>query len=437
MLALVGALFCVVANGFFVAAEFSFAKVRATSLEAAAKTDPAAARALFILRHLDEYLAATQLGITLASLGLGSLGEDAGAGLIEPILARFGLESMAHGLAFAISLSVISSLHVVVGELVPKSLALMRAEQIAKFSSTPLRIFYFSVYPALWLLNRTSNFVLRAMRLPAPDHAEGKLSLEELHLLIAASLPGDDAQKQRDILERVLRATDRPVRAIMVPRVDMHILSIADDPDTALAKMRKHGYSRYPVSRDENPDHVMGYIYLKDLLLREGKERPTVASMKRDILIVPESRTVGEILEEFQSTKIPIALVVDEYGGTSGLVTMEDAIAELVGDLTDELKGNNQPRVVREADGSVVVDGALAVDDLDLDGFKLPEMENADTVGGYVVATLERLAGPGDRIEIEGWEIVVEDVRQRRVNRVRFRPIVPGEKPTSLRPDAS
>jgi CBS domain containing-hemolysin-like protein len=223
----------------------------------------------------------------------------------------------------------------------------------------------------------------------------------------------------------------------MVPRVDMHILSIADDPDTALAKMRKHGYSRYPVSRDENPDHVMGYIYLKDLLLREGKERPTVASMKRDILIVPESRTVGEILEEFQSTKIPIALVVDEYGGTSGLVTMEDAIAELVGDLTDELKGNNQPRVVREADGSVVVDGALAVDDLDLDGFKLPEMENADTVGGYVVATLERLAGPGDRIEIEGWEIVVEDVRQRRVNRVRFRPIVPGEKPTSLRPDAS
>jgi CBS domain containing-hemolysin-like protein len=174
------------------------------------------------------------------------------------------------------------------------------------------------------------------------------------------------------------------------------------------------------VSSDDNPDHVVGYVYVKDLLLREGRERPTLASLKRDILIVPESRTVGEILSEFQTSKIPMALVVDEYGGTSGLVTMEDAVAEMIGDITDELKGASQPRAREESDGSVVADGALPIDDLELGGIKLPGHEEADTVGGYVLGKLGRLAGPGDRIELEGWVAVVEDVRQRRVHRVRF-----------------
>ncbi|GAB4214276.1 MAG: hemolysin family protein [Sandaracinaceae bacterium] len=423
MLALLAAVFCVLANAFFVGAEFALAKVRPTSLEAAARTgeDPEAERTLALLGHLDEYLAATQLGVTLASLGLGWIGEPAVAELLEPLLERLGLGAMVHGVAFALGFAIISALHIVVGELVPKSLGITRAEQIARLSSGPLRIFYFAVFPALWLLNRASNLVLRALRLPAPEHAEGKLSLDELRLLIAASLTGEEADTQREILERVLRATDRPVRAIMVPRVDMHILSLADDFDVALAKIRKHGFSRYPVCTDQNPDHVVGYVYVKDLLLREGKDRPSIASLKRDILIVPESRTVGEILAEFQRTKIPIALVVDEYGGTSGLVTMEDAMAELVGDLTDELKGAAQPRAIVEADGSVVVDGALPVDDLELEAMKLPEPDAADTVGGYVLEKLGRLASPGDYVDFDGWRCVVEDVRQRRVHRVRFR----------------
>jgi CBS domain containing-hemolysin-like protein len=214
----------------------------------------------------------------------------------------------------------------------------------------------------------------------------------------------------------------------------MQILSLKHDLDTALGRIRKHGFSRYPVCTDDNPDHVVGYVYVKDLLLREGRERPTLESLKRDILIVPESRTVGEILSEFQTTKIPMALVVDEYGGTSGLVTMEDAVAEMIGDITDELKGASQPRAREESDGSIVVDGALPVDDLELDGAKLPDHEEADTVGGYVLNKLGRLAGPGDRIEFSGWVGVVEDVRQRRVHRVRFRkeerrPSTPPETP--------
>ncbi|MBN8615704.1 MAG: HlyC/CorC family transporter [Deltaproteobacteria bacterium] len=422
MLALAAAIACVIANAFFVGAEFALAKVRPTSLEAAARSgdDPEAERTLKILEKLDEYLAATQLGITLASLGLGWLGEPAVAELLEPLLHRLGLGEWTHPVAFAIGFAVISTLHIVVGELVPKSLGITRSEQLARLASRPLRVFYLSVFPGLWLLNRASNLVLRALRLPAPEHAEGKLSLDELRLLIAASLTGEEADKQRELLERVLRATDRPVRAIMVPRVDMQILSLGQDLEAALDRIRRHGFSRYPVCTDDNPDQVVGYVYVKDLLLREGRDRPTLQSLKRDILIVPQSRTVGEMLTEFQRTKIPIALVVDEYGGTSGLVTMEDAVAEIVGDITDELKGASQPRMVEEEDGSVVVDGSLPVDDLELDGTKLPQREDADTVGGYVLGRLGRLAGPGDRIEMAGWVGVVEDVRQRRVHRVRF-----------------
>ncbi len=420
MLALLGALVCVLANGFFVAAEFALAKVRPTALEARIKNDddPRAKRALTIVRQLDAYLPVTQLGITLASLGLGWLGEPALAGLLRPPLELLGLsERVIEGIAVTVGFGVISGLHIVIGELVPKSLAIQRPEDIARYSAAPLRGFYLAVYPALILLNSASKLVLRALGLPAPDHAEGKLSLEELRLLIQASFGELETQK-RELLERVLRATDRPVRAIMVPRVDMEFLSLSDDFDAWMAKVRKFGFSRYPVSQDRNPDHIVGYVYVKDLILRGGAA-PSV--LKRDILIVPESRTVGEILDEFQRTTIPIALVVDEYGGTSGLVTLEDAVAEIVGDLTGELQGSTQPRMEEQPDGTYVVDGALPIDDVELDGLKLGELEGTGTVGGFVIATLGRLASPGDVVPAGKWEAVVEDVRARRVHRVRFR----------------
>ncbi|MFO0681137.1 MAG: hemolysin family protein [Sandaracinus sp.] len=435
MLALLGALACVVANGFFVAAEFALAKVRPTQLEARIKAtdDPAAKRALAIVQMLDAYLPATQLGITLASLGLGWLGEPAIAALLAPLLALFGLsEEVIEGISVAVGFALMSSLHIVIGELVPKSLAIRRPEDIARYASLPLRVFYFAVYPALILLNSASKLVLRALGLPAPDHAEGKLSLEELRLLIQASFDDLETQK-RELLERVLRATDRPVRAIMVPRVDMEVLSLSDDFDAWMERVRKTGFSRYPVGKDRDPDHVVGYVYVKDLIFH-GPSRPSPAALKRDILIVPESRTVGEILAEFKESSIPMALVVDEYGGTSGLVTVEDALAEIVGDMNDELTGVGQPRVVAASDGAYVVDGALPLDDLgELDGLALPERGDAATVGGYVLGALGRLAVPGDRVDAGRWEIHVEDVRARRVHRVRIvprRPSAPAEPPS-------
>lgn len=431
MLALLAALACVVANGFFVAAEFALAKVRPTQLEARIKAsdDPSAKRALEIVQTLDAYLPATQLGITLASLGLGWLGEPAIAALLSPPLTYLGLgHEVVEGVSITVGFTLMSGLHIVVGELVPKSLAIRKPEEIARIASMPLRMFYLAVYPALVLLNAASKLVLRALGLPAPEHAEGKLSLEELRLLIQASFDDLEAQK-RELLERVLRATDRPVRTIMVPRVDMEILSLADDFDAWMERVRKSGYSRYPVSKDRDPDHVVGYVYVKDLIFH-GPSRPAPASLKRDILIVPESRTVGEILAEFRESSIPIALVVDEYGGTSGLVTVEDALAEIVGDMNDEITGVGQPRMTPSDDGSYVVDGALPLDDLsDLDGIVLEGRGDVATVGGYVVERVGRLAIPGDRVEVGRWELRVDDVRARRVHRLRVAPRRPSTQP--------
>lgn len=424
MVALIGALLCVGANAFFVAAEFALAKVRPTALQAMARSgDAAASRAYGITRRLDAYLSATQLGITLASLGLGWLGEGALHGLLEPLFTLADVpDHVAHGASLTLAFGTISFLHIVIGELVPKSLAIARPEAVSRWSATPLQVFYWVSFPALWLLNNCSNLVLKACGLPAPSHAEGKLSEEELNLLIQVAMKGEQGtQTKRELLERVMRATDRPVRAFMVPRVDLKMLSISDRIETCMQEVQRHGYSRYPVAEDGDPDRIVGYVYVKDLLMARDRPRGSVGRLKRDILYVPESRTVGELLGELKATKIPIAIVVDEYGGTSGLVTLDDVVAEIMGDIQDELH-LNEPRINVLKDGSVLADGSLPMDELELDGLDAPTVEGAETVGGYVLLSLGRLAHPGDRIRVGTWEMVVDDVRARRVHRVAIRP---------------
>ncbi len=422
------ALVCVGANAFFVAAEFALAKVRPSALEALAKAgDKDAQRAFEITKQLDAYLSATQLGITLASLGLGWLGEPALAALIVKTLELVGLSAVGaepaawvHGLAATVAFGIISFAHIVVGELVPKTLAITRPEDVSRWSSRYLRAFYYLSYPALVLLNGSSRLVLRALRLPAPQHAEGKLSKEELQLLIKASFSERGLEgKQRELLERVLRATDRPVRAVMVPRVDMVTLRTDADVESCMKQVRRHGFSRYPVVVDGDPDKVKGYLYVKDLLMAPARPRGAIGDLKRDILFVPEARTVGDLLNEFRATKIPIALVVDEYGGTSGLVTLEDVVEEIVGDIQDELHVDG-PRINLTEDGAIV-DGSLPIGDLTLEGLDAPPIEGAETVGGYILASLGRLAQPGDTIRLGDYVAVVEDVRRRRVHRVAMR----------------
>lgn len=419
MSSLLFALLCVAANAFFVAAEFAMAKVRPTSLDAMARAgDVKAKRALGVTRRLDAYLTATQIGITLASLGLGSL-EPQLATLIEPLLEAVGAPpTVVHRVAFGLTFAGITALHIVLGELIPKSYAIQQPENVARHTAIWMVGFYWVIFPALIILNSISNLTLRLVGLPPTEHAEGKLSLEELRLVVRASL-GDEGEKKRELLERVLRGTDRPLRAVMVPRVDMTTLSLEDDFQSVLEQVRRHGFSRYPIAENGDPDKVAGYVYVKDVLMAARPPRDGLRGLKRDVLFAPESLTVGELLGQFQRTKIPIAIVVDEYGGTSGLVTLEDVVEEIVGEIQDE-HDFEQPRITRLENGTVVVDGSLPFDELAIEGLELPAREGGETIGGYVVAALGRLAHPGDRVRLGGWDAVVEDVRRRRVNRVSF-----------------
>jgi CBS domain containing-hemolysin-like protein len=429
----VAALLCVLANAFFVAAEFALARVRPSALEAQARAgDAKAAHALEVTKRLNAYLPATQLGITLASLALGWLGEPAIASLIAPPLAQLGLSNVVvHGIAAAIGFSVISMLHIVVGELMPKSVAIFRPEQIARLTARPMTVFFYTVYPILLLLNRLSTTLLRSAGLQGNGEASGKLTIEEIGIIVEASFGDTDKERlKRGLLERVLRSTDRPVRALMVPRVDMYTLPLTETLEQWSEKVRKSGFSRYPVTNDGNPDHIVGYIYVKDLLLARQPAKGGPRALTRDILFMPESLSVGAALTRFQRSSIPIAIVVDEYGGTSGLVTIEDVVEELVGDIHDELDVS-MPAVEQREDGTLIVSGAVPVADLPLEGFELDAKSRGDTLGGFIIEQLGRLAHPGDRVQIGKHEATVEDVRRRRIWRVALRPHEPTLRPSA------
>jgi CBS domain containing-hemolysin-like protein len=434
MLALVTALLCVLANAFFVAAEFALARVRPTALEALANGgDKAAERALRLQRRMSEFLSTTQLGVTVASLALGWLGEPALAEVLRDPLSQVGLSSVAiHGVSAAIAFVTISMLHIVLGELVPKSLAIIRTEDVVRWTVMPMMLFMYATYPVMRVLTRISELFIRTGGVPGEKakEASGKVTEEEIRLIVGATF-GDSAGERlkRDLLERVLRATDRPVRALMVPRVDMYTLSLTDGLEQWSDTVRKTGFSRYPVTEDGNPDHIVGYIYVKDLLLAQKPAKGGPRALTRDILFIPESLAVGQALARFQKSNIPIAIVVDEYGGTSGLVTVEDVVEELVGDIHDELDVS-MPAIEQREDGTLIVAGTVPVGDLPLQGLELDAKALGDTVSGFIIEQLGRLAHPGDRVQIGEYEATVEDVRRRRIWRVAVRPYVPTIRPS-------
>jgi CBS domain containing-hemolysin-like protein len=423
LLALFAALVCVLANGFFVAAEFALVKVRASALEARrAEGDRSAEVALSALHHLEEYLSAAQLGITLASLALGWIGEPALAGLVGPLVDFLGLpDPWSRYVSVAFTFSTISWLHIVVGEQAPKYVAIQRSEKVVLMSARLMQIFYYVTFPFVRMLNGFSNAFLSAIGLESPKQAHGFTSPEELRLIVQSAFRAGSLEgPQRDLLERVLRGSGRSVRAIMVPRVDMSVLPIGTEIELAEARMRREGYSRYPLAEGNDPDHIVGYLYTKDLWTTQKPPKHGLASLRREILFVPESRTVAEVLEDFRTSNTPIAIVVDEYGGTSGLVTLEDCVEEIVGDIRDETDEEPTRTLIRP-DGSVVVDGSVPFADIEVEELRELSADPDATVGAFVIEKLGRLPRPGDRVRVGAYEVVVELVRRRRVSRVSFR----------------
>jgi CBS domain containing-hemolysin-like protein len=433
---LVVAALCVALNGFFVAAEFALVKVRATQLRSQARRgNRKAIVAETIVGRLDRYLSVTQFGITLASLGLGWIGEPALAELLDraalsaggghaPAAVRVGVDVVAF--------AILTFGHVLFGELVPKLVAIQRSQATALAAAIPLRVVYFTFLPLLWMLERASRFILRTVGM-SPDVAgvEGRFSEDEILAILAASAARSPRGRVlAELFERVMRFSQRDARHSMVPRVDVVAVPVQTSGEAADEFLRTHQYSRVLLTNGRSLDEIAGYLYAKDFLLQADARRlPDLWPLRRDVLFVPEVQSGVDVLREMQRKQVPIAVVVDEYGGTSGLVTMEDLLEEIVGEIRDEFDEEPQ-KVIRVAGAEPAweVDGRASIEELRTAGVPVPNADLGETVGAVVVELLGRLPRAGDKVELQhGTVAEVTGISRRRVTRVRIRVQKPAE----------
>ncbi|MCS6780801.1 MAG: hemolysin family protein [Geminicoccaceae bacterium] len=431
MTTLVAIVLLLAANAFFVAAEFALVRVRALRLDELADRGSRRARlAKAILPQLEAYLAACQLGITMASLGLGWVGEPFVAALLEPLFALLGLgDRLLHTVSFLVGFLLFSALHIVVGEQVPKTLAIRRAEPVTLWVALPLEIFYRAVYPLNWALNAASRRLLRLFRVA--EMGEGEIvSRGELEGLIGLSRRhGAVAKHEHDMLGAVLELAEVEVGSVMTHRRDMVTLD-ADLPlPELLRQIRTSRYTRFPVWRGD-PDQIVGILDTKSLvgLLDERGRLPE--GIKLDDLLtppwfIPDTTALYQQLLAFRQRRQHLALVVDEYGTLMGLVTLEDIVEEIVGDIADERDHESQG-IALDAEGRAVVDGRTAVRDLNrqLD-WALPEDE-AVTIGGLVMHVARRIPREGEVVSVAGYAVKVLERRRHHLVRLEIRPPAAG-----------
>ncbi|ATB32393.1 hemolysin family protein [Melittangium boletus] len=430
------ALLLVLANGFFVATEFAIVKIRPTRLQAMVDDGrPGAGNAMKMVDKLDAYLSATQFGITLASLGLGWLGEPAFAHLLEPVLARVVPEAagpaVAHSVAVAIAFAIITFLHIVLGELAPKSLAIQRAEATTLAVALPMRVFYVVFYPAIWVLNALAGWVLKAFGMHTAHESQDAHNEDELRVILHSSAEaGAITTARAELLERSLEMAQKTARQVMVPRNQVKFLDMEEPLDKCVADARAAGHTWLPVCRG-NMDEVEGVVNVKDLffLLSRGELR-SLSQVQRPVLYVPEHVTLEQLLNEFRRRRRQTALVVDEHGGTSGLVTIADVVAEIVGDVAE--LGRRVDEVRSLPGGRFELPGTAQLDDLEdrLDvSFEIDDEDiEVTTIAGYIMAKLGRIPEKGDLIKLDMWRIQVEEVEGPRVVRVTVEPQA-GPKP--------
>ena len=413
------ALVLVALNGFFVAAEFALVRVRESRIQQLEQEG--SARAVVVrdaLRDLDDYLSVCQVGITVASLGLGWIGEPAVAHLIEPVLHAVGItsERAVSIISFVVGFALITYAHLVFGEQAPKYFSIQKAERTALWISRPLKIFMVLFRPLVWLVNASTNFVLRPWGIKLGEEMEAH-SEEELRIMISSSAASGELEPaERDYLNNVFDFGDRVAREIMVPRPDIEALSV-DMPLPEMVDAAVFGrYTRYPVYEGDL-DHIVGAVHVKDLL-RAARENPDdfdVRTIIRDCLVVPENKPIEQILREFQKRKLQMAIVIDEWGSVEGLITIEDIIEELVGEIQDEFD-EGEAEIEDIGDGVYAIDGRIPITEVnDYFGVDLPH-EDFDTIGGYVLGVLGRPPEPGDTVEVDGVILQVKSVDGPRVS---------------------
>lgn len=440
------AIVLVLANGFFVATEFALVKIRPSRLQQLVEEGrPGAKGVSKMVHHLDAYLSATQFGVTLTSLALGWIGEPAFAGLIERGLAHWITDGttaahVAHTVAIVVGFAVITFLHIVIGELTPKNIAIQNAEATAFAVAWPMRAFYTLFFPGVWLLQRMANAVVRLLHFDPTGEAHGEAhSEEELHYILSSSAAaGQIASSRAELLERALEMVEKSARQVMVPRNQVRYLDLDDPLEKNVANARLVGHTWLPVCRG-NLDNLEGVVNVKDLffLLARG-ELKSIAQVQRPVLFVPEAVTLEQLLTEFRRRRRQMAVVVDEHGGTSGIVTLADVVAEVVGEVAEF--GRKVDEVKTLPGGRLELPGTAQLDDLEdrLEvEFDTDEDDEITTIGGYLMAKLGRIPEPGDRWPLAEYEVRVIQTEGPRVTKVRIEPkqeLASGTKGEDLTP---
>lgn len=428
--ALAGALALVLANAFFVAIEFALVKVRPTQLEALKEEGkPGAALALSMRQNLDVWLSASQVGITLASLALGWVGEPAFSHLVEPLILKVapnGSEAVAKTVGVVISFIIITFLHIVVGEQVPKTLAIAQSQRTAILLSWPMRAFYFMAYPVIVLLNGGTKLVLKMLGLgDAPSEHGEALSQDELRMVFSTSAEsGGMAKQQAELLERALGMFEKTARQVLVPRSQMKALDLEFTLEENLAAANSAGHTWLPVTRG-SLDRVEGLVNVKDLFYLYGRhELKSLSQVQRPVLFVPENITLDQLLTEFKRRNKQIAVVVDEHGGTSGLVTLADVVAELVGKVAE--LGRKVEPVKRLPGGKLELPGTAQLDDIEhtLEVEFDVDKTQVTTIAGFLMAKLGRIPAAGDVWMMDEYRVVTVSTDGPRVVTVRIEPRV-------------
>lgn len=419
-------LLLVLLNGFFVAAEFAIVKLRPTRIKSIVRRYGLRGKLLAKVHgDLDAYLSACQLGITLASLGLGWIGEPAFARLLGPVFFGLGIENpkLIHGISFFVAFFIISYLHIVVGELAPKSMAIRQTERLAIWTAAPLYMFYWSMYPAIWVLNKSANHLLRIVGLSAVHGHESHYSVEELKLILRSSgMSGPVNKAEMRVLAHALDFSVLSVEELKRPAGEMIGLDASRSFKDNFETISKHRYTRYPLLSREGGD-ILGLIHVKDLLSRieGGKWDTDLRKIARPILRVPETMLAAQVLKRFREGFPHFALVINRVGEVTGFVTLDNLLSVLVGEISDEFR-KSQSDWIEQEDGTLLGKGSLSVFSLERAlGIDL-EDQDADTVAGLIHWKLERLPEEGERIEFGGFDVVVKKMRGPKIQLVKVFP---------------
>jgi CBS domain containing-hemolysin-like protein len=413
----------VVLNGFFVACEFAVVKVRSSQLDGLAdEGDVRATFAKHVRTHLDAYLSATQLGVTLASLALGWIGELFLVQMLQPFFALFNIHSHAvvSSVSIALAFTAITFLHIVFGELAPKYIAIANPLSVSLSLVRPLGGFYVVFKPAIWFLNKSANFVLqKLLRLKPVPKTELAHSEEELRLILDQSERSEEVSPVgRSLLLNALDLRQRVVRDTMTPRGEIVFLDVEDGFDTNVKKAIDSRHTRFPLVRG-HLDNTLGLIHIKELVPMMRDPNPDLMRIKRELMPVPEMMSLEKLLTLFLSKHAHLAMVVDEFGGTVGMVTLENVLEELVGDIQDEFDADKE-EFRRINENEFTVDGALGLYELnDLTGLEL-ESADVSTVGGYITHLLGHLPKQGEQVRIGDYLVTVTEAAARRVRKLHF-----------------